>query len=115
MARARLAIFFAEVADALHVSRHADGRNGLAKIDGERLPAGDRQDGALLDLPLEDVEAAVRCDHRLGERQIAPKKRRDGIDQHLFGDAAHLGDAAPQVLQVVVIGTDDVLRHGSPP
>ena len=37
----------------------------------------------------------------------------DRVDQHLLGDAAHLGDAAAQVLQLGVVGADDVFRHGT--
>ena len=82
-----------EVADALDVARDADRRDRLAQVDGERLAPGDGQDGVLLDLALEHVEARVGGDHRLGQRRVAAHERRDRIDEHLLGDAAHLGDA----------------------
>ena len=66
----------------------------------------------LLDLPLEDVKAAVGGDHALRQGLSPRTQRRDGVDEHLLGDAAHLGDAAAQILQFVVVGTDDVFRHG---
>ena len=88
-----LADVLGEVADALHVAGDADGRDGLAQVDRHRLAPGDGQDGLLLDLALQDVEARVGGDHRLGQRAVAPHQRRDGLDEHLLGDAAHLGDA----------------------
>ena len=103
-----------EVADALDVAGDADRRDRLAQVDRERLAAGDRQDRVLLDLALEHVEPRVGGDHGLGERRVAPHERVDGIDEHLLGDAAHLGDAAAQVLQLGVVGADDVFRHGAP-
>jgi hypothetical protein len=36
-------------------------------------------------------------------------QRGNGIDQHLLGDAAHLGDALPEPLEIGVVGADDML------
>ena len=93
-----------EIADALDVARDADRRDRLAQVDGERLAPRDGQDRVLLDLPLEHVEAGVGGDHRLRQRRVAAHERSDRIDEHLLGDAAHLGDAAAQVLQLEIVG-----------
>ena len=102
-----------EVADALDVARDADRRDRLAQVDRQRLAAGDHQDRVLLDLPLQHVEPRVGRDDGLGERRIAAHERADGVDEHLLGDAAHLGDAAAQVLKLGVVGADDMFRHGA--
>jgi hypothetical protein len=104
-----------QVADALHVAGDADRRDRLAQVDRQRLAPRDGQDGALLHLALEHVEAAVGRDHGLRQGLVVANEGRDGIDEHLLGDAAHLGDAPPEPLQVVVVGSDDVLRHGKSP
>ena len=92
-----LADVLRQVADALHVAGDADRRDGLAQVDGERLAPGDGEDGVLLHVALQHVEARVGGDHRLSQRLIVTHERRDGIDEHLLGDAAHLGDALPQI------------------
>jgi len=104
-----------EVADALEIARDADRRDGLAQVDGHRLAAHEGQDGALLDRALERVEPRVDGDHRLGKRRVAADQGGDGVGQHLLGDAAHLRDGAAQILELGVVGADDVVRHGTVP
>ena len=51
-------------------------------------------------MPLDDVEPAVGRDDRLGERLVAPRKRRDGVGKHLLADPAHLGDGGAEMLEL---------------
>ena len=105
-----------EVADALHVARDADRRDRLAQIDRQRLAPGDGQDGAAPRPRAAGCRAGCRRRSPLwARRRRARTSAAMDVDQHLLGDAAHLGDAAPQILQFVVVGTDDVFRHGRPP
>ena len=68
-------------------------------------------DGLLLDLVLQQVEAAVRRDHLLGQLQIALGERTGGLGQRAAGARAHLGDHAAEHLEVGVEGGDRVRRN----
>ncbi len=51
---------------------------------------------------LQDVDLDVGSHDPLAERDVAADQRVDGIDDHAFGQAAHLGDQPRQFLQIAV-------------
>ena len=67
---------------------------------------------ALLDLLLQLVDALVAGDDALGERGVAVDQRGHRIGNVLLGKAAHLGDLAGKVAQLVVERGNGVFRHG---
>ena len=105
-----------EVADALEIVRDAQRADDLAQVDRHRLAPRDGEDRALLDLALQIVDGRIERDHALRERRIAPRQRIDRLGDLLFGEPAHLGDHAGEVLQVDVEGLRGVLiSHGTCP
>ena len=83
----------------------------LAQIDRHRLAARDGEDRALLDLALQRVEPRVGGDDAMRELGVEIGERVHRVGQHFFGDAAHLGDAAAEDLEVLVVGSDDMFGH----
>ena len=80
-----------------------------------RLAPGDHQDGLLLQLALELVDAAVAGDRRLGELGIALLQRVEALRQQPLGQPAHLRDLLVEQLQLLVERPDDVLALMAPP
>jgi phosphate uptake regulator len=60
-------------------------------------------------IDLRETISAIRVSGDL--ERIGDLAREAGIGHQLLGDAAHLGDAAPQVLQLLIVGGDDVQRE----
>ena len=101
-----------QIPDPLEVARDPNGPDDLAQVIRHRLTARDRQRRLLLDLALEHVEPRIRLHHLLGKRGIAGTQRVHRLDHHFLSQAAHLGDAPLEQVEVLVIGSDSVLiRH----
>ena len=51
----------------------------------------------------------------MGERGVAGAERVHRVDHHFLGDAAHLGDAALEQVEILVVGADCMLMvdHGN--
>ena len=72
-----------------------------------------RQDGALLDLALQRVEALVGRDDRLRERACRGATSASIASASIFSAMPPISAMrAAQVLQLVVEGRDDVVGHG---
>ena len=106
---------FGEIADPLKVAGDADGPDYLAQIGRYRLTPRDGHYGELLDLVLQRVETWIGRDDLMGEDRIRVGKRVHGVDHHLLGNAAHLGNAAIEHVEFVVVGFDGVIHHGVAP
>jgi phosphate transport system protein len=83
----------------------------IERIGDHGLSSGDGEDCLLLDLALQGVEPEVRCDHLLRERSVGIRERIHGVDDHFFGDPAHLDDAPCQRVEFLVVGFDGVVDH----
>ena len=66
----------------------------------------------ILDLALQRVEAHVGGDDLMGEHRVRVGERVHGVDHHFLGDAAHLGDAALERVELLVVGLDGMIDHG---
>ena len=88
--------------------------HGLAKIHRERLASDEGHDHVLLGLTLERIEASAGGDDGLGERVCRVERRRRRFAEHFLGDAAHLSDVAAQVLELGIVGADDVCDMSHP-
>ena len=106
-----LGVVLAEIADALQIGRDADRSHDFAQVSRHRLALGDGDDRLLADLALGLVKNGIVGDDLLGERQVGIDQGAHGFGHHLFGQAAHLGDAPGQVLQIFVIDGSNVRRH----
>ena len=100
------------IADPLEIVADAHGADDLAQIDGHRLPPRDRQDRLFLDLMLHRVDGRIGGDDVLGEIGVALHQRPDGIRDLPFGQAAHLGDLARDLLQIGVERLGGVVHPG---
>ena len=89
----------------------ADRCDHRAQIDRQRLAAGDREDRLLLDLLLQAVETRIERDDLIGHGWRLPHQSLDGARRHRFGEAAQLGDAAAQRVEIGVESANDVIRH----
>ena len=98
-----------EIADALEIVRDAQRADDLAQIDRHRLAPRDGEDRPLLDLALQRVDGRIERDDALGELAVAPRQRIDRFGDLLFGEPAHFGDHAGEILQVDVEGFRGVL------
>ena len=98
-----------EIADPLEIVRDAQRADDLAQVDRHRLAARDGEDRALLDLALQRVDGRVERDDALGELGVAPRQRVDRVGDLLFGEPAHLGDHAGEILQIDVEGFGGVM------
>ena len=47
----------------------------------------------------------------MGERGVGGGERIHGVDHHFLGEAAHLGDAPLEQVEVLVVGSDGMLVH----
>ncbi len=97
-----LAHILGEVADALEIGRDPHRTDDLAQVHRHRLAPRDGQHRALLDHMLQVVDFGIGSHHALAQRDIAADQRIDGIDDHAFGQAAHLGDQPSQFLKIAV-------------
>ncbi len=97
-----LADMLGMVADPLEVVAHAHGADDLAQVDGHRLPPRDGEDRFFLDLALHRVDRGIDGDHALAKLHVAIDQRLDGIGDLPFGEPAHLGDLAGDLLQIGV-------------
>ena len=100
-----------EIADPLEIAGDADRADDFAQVDRHRLAARDGEDRVFLDLALQRVETRIGRDHLLSERGIRAGERVHRVDDHLLGDAAHLGDAPLEGVEVLVVGFDGVVDH----
>ena len=101
-----------EIADPLEIVGDAQRADDLAQIDRHRLPARDRQDRPLLDLALQRVDLARRrAITRCAQDRCRARQRIDRVGDLLFGEAAHLGDHAVELLQIGVEGLGDMFGH----
>ena len=97
-----LAHVLGEIADPLEIGGDPHRADDLAQVHRHRLAPGDGQHRALLDHALQIVDFGVGGDDALAERDVAADQRIDGIDDHAFGETAHLGDQPGQFLQIAV-------------
>ena len=100
-----------EVADALQVARDLQYRHDMAQVVGHGLTPSDSENGLLLQVALEQVDAAVAGDCRLGELRIATFQRIEALRQQPFRQPPHLRDLPVELLQLLVEGLDGVLLH----
>ena len=101
-----------EIADPLQIAGDANRPDQLPEVDRHRLAPGDRPDRQVLDFALQHIEARVGRDNLVGEDHVGVRQRVHGVGHHLLRDAAHLGDAALERVQLLVVGPDGVLHHG---
>ncbi len=90
-----------------------DRRHDHAQVRGHRLAPRDHDHRAFVDLALDAVDAVVGGDDALGKPGVMAGKRCDRIGDLLFGKAAHLGDLLRKIVQLFVVGADDMVGHGS--
>ena len=102
-----------QIADPLQIAGDADRADDFAQVDRHRLPAGDGQNRLLLDLALQRVEAGIGPHDLMGERHVGLAQRVHRVDHHFLGDAAHLGDAPLEQIELFVVGFDGMIDHGS--
>ena len=72
----------------------------LAQIDRHRLAAGDGEHRLFLDLALQRVDIGVGCVMRCASALSRLASASTRIGDLLFGQPAHLGDHAREVLQI---------------
>ena len=87
----------------------------VAQVDGHRLAARDHRDHLRLDIALRAGRWRGRRARRLGELGIAPFQRVEGLAEAVLGEAAHVRDPLVEERQLVLVGFDDVLVHGTLP
>ncbi len=104
-----------EIADPLEIVGDAQRADDLAQIDRHRLAARDGQDRLFLDLALQRIDQGVGRDHLLGKLGVALDQRIDRLRDLLFGEPAHFGDVAREVLQVGVKRLHGMFGHQSHP
>ncbi len=100
-----------EIADPFEIAGDADRADDLAQVDRHRLTAGDGEDRVFLDLALQRIEPLVARDDGVGEGGVGIGERVHGVDHHFLGDAAHLGDAALEGFELLVVGFQGVVGH----
>ena len=83
-----------EVAHALDAGGHAQGRDDDAQVGGHRLLAGEHVDAVEVDLLLQCIEADIRLDDALGQREV-------GVEQG-GGGSRHGGGRQSRHLDQVV-------------
>ena len=103
---------FGEIAHAFEIARDADGADELPKVDRHRLAPRDRHDHEILDLALQCVQAHVSGDDLMGEDRVGARERVHAVDHHFLRDAAHLGNAALERVELPVVGFDRMIHHG---
>ena len=93
----------AEVADPLEIGRNADRADDLAQIGRQRLtPGDDRAIGLLVDLALRLVEHGVVGNDLAAPGHVGIDQGGDRLVDHALGVAAHGGDLAGEIFQLVV-------------
>ena len=102
---------FQVIAAALESARQTNGADDLAQVHAHGLASRDGEDGLILDLALQGVETRVGGDHLLRQRHVGIGERVHRLDHHLLGDAAHLGDAALEGTEFLVVGPYGVVDH----
>ena len=63
----------------------------------------------LIDFPLHLVDAGIPLRGPRGQIGVAPRNGVDGIGQLRLHGPAHLDDAVGQVLEVLVVGSNDMM------
>jgi len=88
-------------------------RHGLAQVVGHGLAQGDQPDGLLLDVGLYLVQPVVLLEDLGGQGRVAPHDRVDRVPQLGLGKPPQAGASGPQGVQLVFVGLDDMLIHGT--
>jgi hypothetical protein len=107
-----LAELLGHIAGALEVGSDLHRGDDHPKVRGHGLAAGDHRDGEIVDLALHFVDRLVFGTHLPGELVVELEKRRRGVCDCVLDHAAHLGDQAGDVGELVFVGSDDVLVEG---
>ena len=68
----------------------------------------------ILHFALQRVETRVGRDRGLRKCDIEGRQRIRRVRKHFFRDAAHLGDLAAEIFQLLIVGPDDVIWHDVP-
>ena len=85
----------------------------FAQVDRHGLTPRDGHHREILDLALQRVQAHVGRDDLMGEDRVRVAERVHGVDHHFFRDAAHLGNAALERVELPVVGFDGMFDHGA--
>ena len=100
-----------EIADALEIAGDADRADDLAQVHRHRLAARDGEDRRAPRFRAAESRAAGSVATTCARARVGVGQRVHRVDHHLLGDAAHLGDAALERLEFLVVGFDGVIDH----
>ena len=100
-----------QVADPLDVGDDLERGHDEAQIGGDRLAAGEHEEGEFVDLDLVAVDRLIALDHLARRGVVAPQQRVDRPSDLLLGAAAHGEQALAQPLQLPLELATRVQRH----
>ena len=100
-----------QVAGAFKIARDMNRGHQFAQIDRHGLAPGDSLHHLVLDFALKRIESWITDHNALGELHVEPAERVHRVNEHLFCDAAHLGDFRPDEVEFGVVSLDCMFAH----